>query len=51
MTRGGGIRLESAQIVPHTQPAPALHLPSRSVAVADYAPLQKRTEAPAVRIT
>ncbi|MGW2486480.1 type VII secretion protein EccE [Streptomyces sp. NPDC001606] len=46
-----GIRLESAQIVQHTQPAPALHLPQQSVAVANYAPLQQRTGAPAVRIT
>ncbi|ARP72631.1 type VII secretion protein EccE [Streptomyces sp. MUSC 125] len=46
-----GIRLESAQVVLHTQPAPALHLPQQSVAVANYAPLQERTGAPAVRIT
>ncbi|MEW2049755.1 type VII secretion protein EccE [Streptomyces sp. NPDC005476] len=46
-----GIRLESAQIVLHTQPAPALHLPRQSVAVANYGPLQEQTGAPAVRIT
>jgi type VII secretion protein EccE len=46
-----GIRLESAQIVLHTQPAPALHLPQQSVAVANYAPLQEQTGAPSVRIT
>ncbi|MEU5577560.1 type VII secretion protein EccE [Streptomyces huasconensis] len=46
-----GIRLESAQIVIHTQPAPALHLPQQSVAVSNYAPLQAQTGAPAVRIT
>ncbi|MFI1711381.1 type VII secretion protein EccE [Streptomyces griseoruber] len=46
-----GIRLESAQIVQHTQPAPALHLPRQSVAVTNYAPLQEQTGAPAVRIT
>ncbi|MEU1144699.1 type VII secretion protein EccE [Streptomyces sp. NPDC005863] len=46
-----GIRLESAQIVLHTQPAPALHLPQESVAVSNYAPLQAQTGAPAVRIT
>ncbi|MFB7599507.1 type VII secretion protein EccE [Streptomyces sp. NPDC056160] len=46
-----GIRLESAQIVQHTQPAPALHLPRQSVTVANYQPLQERTGAPAVRIT
>jgi type VII secretion protein EccE len=46
-----GIRLESAQIVLHTQPAPALHLPQQSVAVANYLPLQQQTGTPAVRIT
>lgn len=46
-----GIRLESAQIVLHTQPAPALHLPQESVAVSNYAPLQAQTGAPSVRIT
>ena len=46
-----GIRLESAQIVLHTQPAPALHLPQQSVAVSNYAPLQAQTGAPALRIT
>nr|WP_229925133.1 type VII secretion protein EccE [Streptomyces sulfonofaciens] len=45
------IRLESAQVVLHTQPAPALHLPQESVAVSNYAPLQAQTGAPAVRIT
>ncbi|WP_079022727.1 type VII secretion protein EccE [Streptomyces resistomycificus] len=45
------VRLESAQVVLHTQPAPALHLPQQSVAVANYAPLQEQTGAPAVRIT
>lgn len=46
-----GIRLESAQIVLHTRPAPALHLPQHSVAVTNYAPLQAQTGAPAARIT
>jgi type VII secretion protein EccE len=46
-----GVRLESAQIVLHTQPAPALHLPQDSVAVSNYAPLQAQTGTPAVRIT
>ncbi len=46
-----GIRLESAQVVLHTQPAPALHLPQQSVAVSNYAPLQARSGAPSVRIT
>lgn len=46
-----GIRLESAQIVLHTQPSPAIHLPQQSVAVNNYAPLQAETGSPAVRIT
>ncbi|MEU3188738.1 type VII secretion protein EccE [Streptomyces sp. NPDC006923] len=46
-----GIRLESAQIVQHTQPAPAPHLPEQSVAARNYAPLQAQTGAPALRIT
>ncbi|MGA4839255.1 type VII secretion protein EccE [Streptomyces sp. G45] len=46
-----GIRLESAQVVLHTQPAPALHLPQQSVAVSNYAPLQAQTGSPSVRIT
>jgi type VII secretion protein EccE len=46
-----GISLESAQIVVHTQPAPALHLPQQSVVVSNYAPLQAQTGSPAVRIT
>ncbi|MDX2934361.1 type VII secretion protein EccE [Streptomyces ipomoeae] len=46
-----GIRLERAQVVLHTQPAPAIQLPQQSVAVSNYAPLQARTGAPAVRIT
>ncbi|MGW0707030.1 type VII secretion protein EccE [Streptomyces sp. NPDC002643] len=45
-----GIQLESAQILVHTQPAPALHLPQQSVVVSNYAPLQAQTGAPAVRI-
>ncbi|MBP0460390.1 type VII secretion protein EccE [Streptomyces montanisoli] len=46
-----GIRLESAQIVQHTQPAPAPHLPPQSMAARNYAPLQAQTGAPALRIT
>ncbi|MFF8265608.1 type VII secretion protein EccE [Streptomyces virginiae] len=46
-----GIRLESAQLVQHTQPAPAPHLPERSMAARNYAPLQARTGTPAVRLT
>ncbi|MEV7615284.1 type VII secretion protein EccE [Streptomyces sp. NPDC089799] len=46
-----GIRLESAQLVQHTQPAPAPHLPAQSMAARNYAPLQARTGTPAVRLT
>ncbi|MFB7374485.1 type VII secretion protein EccE [Streptomyces sp. NPDC056222] len=46
-----GIRLESAQIVQHTQPAPAPHLPEQSMARRNYAPLQAQTGSPALRIT
>ncbi|MCC9708294.1 type VII secretion protein EccE [Streptomyces sp. MNU76] len=46
-----GIRLEGAQIVLHTQPAPAIQLPQQSVAVSNYAPLQAQTGTPAIRIT
>jgi type VII secretion protein EccE len=46
-----GIQLESAQVVVHTQPAPALHLPQQSVVVSNYAPLQAQAGSPAVRIT
>ncbi|MFJ8164789.1 type VII secretion protein EccE [Streptomyces sp. NPDC096136] len=46
-----GIRLESAQVVQHTRPAPAPHLPARSTAALNYAPLQARTGTPAVRLT
>ncbi|MBA0051878.1 type VII secretion protein EccE [Streptomyces sp. AJS327] len=46
-----GIALESVQVVQHVQPAPAPHLPERSVARHSYAPLQQRTGAPALRLT
>ncbi|MET3987499.1 type VII secretion protein EccE [Streptomyces sp. NPDC051555] len=46
-----GIRLESAQLVQHTQPAPAPHLPAQSMATRNYAPLQALTGTPAVRLT
>ncbi|HCA87928.1 MAG TPA: type VII secretion protein EccE [Streptomyces sp.] len=46
-----GIRLESAQVVQHTQPAPAPHLPEQSVAARNYVPLHARTGSPAVRIS
>ncbi|EGX56082.1 hypothetical protein SZN_29667 [Streptomyces zinciresistens K42] len=46
-----GIRLASAQIVQHTQPAPAPHLPSQSLAARSYGPLQARSGSPALRLT
>lgn len=46
-----GIRLESAQLVQHTQPAPAPHLPAGSTAARNYAPLQALAGSPAVRLT
>ncbi|WP_392676354.1 type VII secretion protein EccE [Streptomyces sp. LN785] len=49
--RVDGISLESAQIVQHTQPAPAPHLPRQSIAARNYAPLQDWTGSPALRIT
>lgn len=45
------IRLESAQFVQYTQPAPAPHLPERAVAAISYAPLQAQTQTPAVQLT
>ena len=46
-----GIRLESVQVVQHTAPAPAHHLPAQAVALRNYAPLQAQTGSPAVRLT
>ncbi|PWI43614.1 type VII secretion protein EccE [Streptomyces sp. ICBB 8177] len=46
-----GVRLESVQVVQHTQPAPAPHLPEQAMAARSYAPLQARSGAPAVRLT
>ncbi|MGW2653164.1 type VII secretion protein EccE [Streptomyces sp. NPDC001478] len=46
-----GIRLESAQIVQHTRPAPSPRLPEDSVAARNYAALRQGSGAPAVRIT
>ncbi|THA71266.1 type VII secretion protein EccE [Streptomyces sp. A0642] len=46
-----GILLESAQIVQHTQPAPAPRLPEQSLVTRNYAPLQAQAGTPAVRIT
>lgn len=45
------VRLESAQVVQHTQPAPSPFLPEQSVAARNYAPLQAQTGSPAVRLT
>ncbi|MFF8927130.1 type VII secretion protein EccE [Streptomyces longwoodensis] len=45
-----GIRLEAAQVVVHTQAAPAPHLPQQSLVVTNYQGLLARTAAPAVRI-
>jgi type VII secretion protein EccE len=45
------IRLECAQIVQHTQPAPAPHLPEQSIAARSYAQLQARSGSPATRLT
>ncbi|MEC4019165.1 type VII secretion protein EccE [Streptomyces sp. H27-D2] len=45
------VRLESVQVVQHTQPAPAPHLPEQAVAARSYAPLQAQTGTPAVRLT
>ncbi|WP_416237173.1 type VII secretion protein EccE [Streptomyces marinisediminis] len=46
-----GVRLESAQVVQHTQPAPAPTLPPRAVAALSYAPLQREAGTPAARLT
>ncbi|MEU0744225.1 type VII secretion protein EccE [Streptomyces sp. NPDC006134] len=46
-----GIRLASAQVVQHTQPAPAPHLPPQSVAARSYGPLQAQAGSPALRLT
>ncbi|NEC68522.1 type VII secretion protein EccE, partial [Streptomyces sp. SID9727] len=46
-----GIRLESVQVVQHTQPAPGPHLPDHAVAARSYGPLQAQTGTPAVRLT
>ncbi|MPY53999.1 type VII secretion protein EccE [Streptomyces acidicola] len=45
------IRLASAQVVQHTQPAPAPHLPEQSLAARSYGPLQARAGSPALRLT
>jgi type VII secretion protein EccE len=45
------IRLESVQIVQHTQPAPAPHLPERSVVTQSYGTLQEASGIPSLRMT
>lgn len=45
------IRLASVQIVQHTQPAPAPHLPPQAMAVRSYAPLQAQSMTPGMRLT
>jgi type VII secretion protein EccE len=45
------IRLASVQVVQHTQPAPAPHLPEQAVAARSYAPLQAQTRTPGLRLT
>ncbi|WP_346776734.1 type VII secretion protein EccE [Streptomyces sp. HNM0574] len=45
------IRLESVQIVQHTQPAPAPHLPEQSVVARSYGSLQEASGIPSLRMT
>ncbi|WP_320773319.1 type VII secretion protein EccE [Streptomyces sp. CRN 30] len=45
------IRLASVQVVQHTQPAPAPHLPPQAMAVRSYAPLQAQSLTPGMRLT
>jgi type VII secretion protein EccE len=45
------VRLESAQLVQYTQPAPAPHVPEQAVAVRSYGPIQSQSHTPAVRLT
>ena len=46
-----GIVLESVQVVQHTRPAPAIHLPPQAAAVRSYTPLQAQTGTPGRRLT
>lgn len=46
-----GVRLESAQVVQHTRPAPGPQLPQDSPATRSYASLQAASGTPAVRLT
>ncbi|MFR9674638.1 type VII secretion protein EccE [Streptomyces sp. TR06-5] len=45
------IRLESVQIVQHTQPAPAPHLPEHSVVTRSYGSLREASGIPSLRMT
>ncbi|WUG25051.1 type VII secretion protein EccE [Streptomyces sp. NBC_00464] len=45
------IRLESVQVVQHTQPAPGPHVPEQSAAARSYGPLQAQVGTPATRLT
>ncbi len=45
------IRLESVQVVQHTQPAPAPHLPEQSVVARSYGMLQEASGIPSLRMT
>ncbi|MEW1690302.1 type VII secretion protein EccE [Streptomyces sp. NPDC091263] len=45
------IRLESVQVVQHTQPAPGPHVPEQAAAARSYAPLQALAGTPATRLT
>lgn len=46
-----GIRLASVQVVQHTRPAPARHLPEEAAAGRAYAPLHASSGAPGLRLT
>ncbi|MEU8570166.1 type VII secretion protein EccE [Streptomyces pathocidini] len=45
------IKLASVQVVQHTQPAPAPHLPQQAMAARSYAPLQAQSMTPGLRLT
>jgi type VII secretion protein EccE len=45
------IRLESVQVVQHTQPAPAPHLPEHSVVARSYGSLKEASGIPSLRMT
>jgi type VII secretion protein EccE len=45
------VRLESVQVVQHTQPAPAPHLPQQSVVARSYGSLEELSGIPSLRLT